>query len=651
MAFLKEFLILVIVFAIIKPFDCERLHEQIYSSIEGGAACFKRLNGTHQAGCSSSDKGAVGVVQMIYDVTDAQWLVYNATVGPCIAVINTALFHDVIELLMAKPANVAGIIVYHNATTRPTTFSQESKCPNEYSSGPGSQCLSSPTSSNVWNEGGTGLIRRDIPYPIFYIPQTRLEEIEKIENCYKRYNLDRFNQEGKPLCSLQLNSFMFAAVNSAVCLRRSATSALLTPTKVCDPLGDQNVHYSLFPLEKGEEVKKKPITLVTARIDTASLFDGMAPGAASSVVGMASLIMSAVTLSKMIPVANSSLYDNNVLWTLFNGEAFDYIGSQRVAYDLSRGAWPPFSPLTPSDINLHVELGQIGGSLQIYKENASWPLYAYAASSFSQITEFLVVMSENANAFNITLTPEFTTNLPPSSLHSFRRILKNETESGDLPEVLLIDHQGKFTNTYYESVLDDDTNIGFIYHNISVGPEGKFTPTDELLANGIMKETDIQVKMSRLATALARTLYQRVTGKAYTGDIAASAHLADEMLYCLLRSQACRLLMAADYASGSEETPSARPPPLYVGVAAWPSTPAVFAGHLLALLAGAHLPLDRTACDARLEPGFSHYWLRGWNHSGVCVQTTMNFTQAMSPAFIIPALGIDFDTAFRPKKS
>lgn len=33
--------------------------------------------------------------------------------------------------------------------------------------------------------------------------------------------------------------------------------------------------------------------------------------------------------------------------------------------------------------------------------------------------------------------------------------------------------------------------------------------------------------------------------------------------------------------------------------------------------------------------GFSHYWLSGWNHSGVCVQTTMNVSAAVSPAFII----------------
>ncbi|VVC94150.1 unnamed protein product [Leptidea sinapis] len=73
----------------------------------------------------------------------------------------------------------------------------------------------------------------------------------------------------------------------------------------------------------------------------------------------------------------------NVLWTLFNGESFDYIGSQRVAYDLSRGAWPAVSPLSPADIKLHIEIGQLGGSLQLFKDNTSWPLHAFAPSLYS----------------------------------------------------------------------------------------------------------------------------------------------------------------------------------------------------------------------------------------------------------------------------
>lgn len=477
--------------------SCERLHKQIYSSIEGGAACFRRLNGTHQVGCSSSDKGAVGVVALIRDVSDAQWLTQNATAGPYMAVVGTSLFYDVMDLLLDQPQNVAGVLVFDNATLGTSSFTQDSKCPNEYSSGPGSQCSSISKDNKVWNEKGTDLLRKNIPFPIFFLPESRYEEITKIEGCYERYNLDRSNQKNMPLCSIQLHSFMFAAVNSAVCLRRSATTVLLTPTKVCDPLGDNNVYYSLFPRGKGLESKTKPVILVTARIDSASLFDGVSPGAASSVVGMVTLITAATSLAQMIPLKDANLYDRNVLWTLFNGETFDYIGSQRVAYDISRGAWPPSAPLSPSDIPLHIELGQIGGSLMLNKDNESWPFYAYTPDDISKVTQILEELNSNLGVHKMTLSPVFTDNLPPSSLHSFRRILKNVTESGSLTEVLLTDFNEKFTNMFYNSALDDYHNIGFLYHNISIGSDGKFIPTDELILNGTMKKTEIQVKIGR----------------------------------------------------------------------------------------------------------------------------------------------------------
>ncbi|CAH2099957.1 unnamed protein product [Euphydryas editha] len=629
---------LVLLTIAINAITCERLHEQIYSSIEGGAACFRRLNGTHQAGCSSSLSGAVGVVHMIRNVTDAQWLVYNSSAGPYVAVVNTWLFYDIIELLMNKSENVAGVLLYDDATMRPDAFSQESRCPNEYASWSKSQCSSTKTPSGiglVWNEKGTDLLRRDIPFPIFFLPQARMSEISKIEQCYNRYNIDKDNQKGRALCSLQLNSFMYAAVNSVVCLRRSASSAILTPTKVCDPLGDYNVYYSLFPRAKETESKKKPVTLVTARIDAASLFDGVAPGAASSVVGMVSHIVAAATLSQIIPITDVDLYDENVLWTLFNGESFDYIGSQRIAYDIARGVWPPISPLSPKNISLHIELGQLGGSLKLFEENTSWPLYAFVPyeNSFpDQVSGFLNEMEKKFSINNMTLTPVFTTNLPPSSLHSFQRILGNVTEN-DLPELLLVDYRDTFSNKFYQSALDDHENIGFAYHNISIGSDGKFLTTDELIANGEMKESEAQVKIARVATALAHTLYKRVTGKSYTGSVSASAHLVDEMLHCFLQSQACRLLAAAEFGA-SEESAAERAAPLYVGVAAWAGAPAGHAAHLLALLAGAPRAANRTACDRLDEPGFSYYWLKGWNHSGVCIQTTMNFSQAVSPAFI-----------------
>jgi Nicastrin. len=60
--------------------------------------------------------------------------------------------------------------------------------------------------------------------------------------------------------------------------------------------------------------------------------------------------------------------DNNVLFLLLNGEAYDYIGSSRVVWDMKNGMFPmkPSSsatqeppPLYLHNIALFVELGQI----------------------------------------------------------------------------------------------------------------------------------------------------------------------------------------------------------------------------------------------------------------------------------------------------
>lgn len=82
---------------------------------------------------------------------------------------------------------------------------------------------------------------------------------------------------------------------------------------------------------------------------------------------------------------------NNVLWTLFNGEAFDYIGSQRVAYDLGIGTWPPNAPLKPSNIRLHVEIGQIGGAMAGHEIDPLWPLTIFSPAYSVYNTEVSIL--------------------------------------------------------------------------------------------------------------------------------------------------------------------------------------------------------------------------------------------------------------------
>lgn len=70
-----------------------------------------------------------------------------------------------------------------------------------------------------------------------------------------------------------------------------------------------------------------------------SFFLGLGPGAMDSLIPFATLLSTAHFLSKILPervVSNNS----NVLFVLFNGESYDFIGSQRFVYDLNKGYFP-----------------------------------------------------------------------------------------------------------------------------------------------------------------------------------------------------------------------------------------------------------------------------------------------------------------------
>lgn len=51
---------------------------------------------------------------MVNAVNDANWIVFNSTAGPYIAVVDTSLFQSVIEIFMENPENVAGILLYEH---------------------------------------------------------------------------------------------------------------------------------------------------------------------------------------------------------------------------------------------------------------------------------------------------------------------------------------------------------------------------------------------------------------------------------------------------------------------------------------------------------------------------------------------------------
>lgn len=105
-------------------------------------------------------------------------------------------------------------------------------------------------------------------------------------------------------------------------------------------------------------------------------------------------------------------------------------------------------------------------------------------------------------------------------------------------------------------------------------------------------------------------------------------NLTAEMLDCYLESAKCTLFRASS-------APSAKlinqVLPLYVGVHRAPNPATSLTGQLLAFLTGEKLfEMNETTChENRLA------WMSGTNFTGLCINSTVNYSAAISPAFII----------------
>ncbi|XP_066599037.1 nicastrin [Prorops nasuta] len=557
-----------LLFLILNFVTAERIKDMIYMSFDGAAACFRRHNGTHQFGCSSSRSGSVGVVHLVETESDLMWLEKNATAGPYTIVLPFSMFTGDILSRLRGTDNISGVLLINNLTeSRPPLYSPEDTCPNRYSG--------YKTCEKPWNPYGYALLMENWPFPMFYMENQT--HIEAIKACFWKHNAhNRESQAQRSLCALEMRSFMFAAVNSESCIRRSGSKLDLHPTQFCDPLGDRNVHWPLFRLNKDGN----SVILVTARLDASSLFDGLAPGAGSTVTGIVTLLATAHYLNSL----NATTGKTNVVFSLLNGEAFDYIGSSRMVYDLKQGNFNVLGGvnLKLNEVHSVIELDQLGDQR----------VYIHAKNENS---EFVKILQQRLSADILE------NSVPPTSAQTFLK------ERSNITTVVISSYKGEFTNPYYNGILDDAQSLKF-------ESKGK----------------DLASNLAKVAINLGKTLYQQVTNSssAPVMDETATEKLILDMLHCYLESAKCDLFRAAS-APGAKLTKHTLP--LYVSVHRVPNPATSLTAQLLALLTGEQLPeMNEATChEERLA------WMGGFNFTGVCIKSSVNFSVAVSPAFII----------------
>ncbi|KAL7293353.1 hypothetical protein TKK_0013123 [Trichogramma kaykai] len=529
-------LLFMLLFAAIGFGAAQKLRDMMYYDFHGTAACFRRHNGTHQFGCSSSRSGSVGVIQFVENEDDIVWLEKNATAGPYMIVLTFDMF-TMKTLKRFEDVDVNGVLLYRNTSLdRPTSYSPDDSCPNRYSG--------YTTCNESWNPHGSSLLLQDWPFPMFYIEDN--EVLENVKDCYLRMNVhDREKQNERSLCALEMKSFMFAALNSESCLKRGSSNILYHPTLFCDPIGDQNIHWPVGPMS--DDIKN--VIMVIAKLDSNSMYDNLVPGAGSTVTAIVTLLATATYLHML----NATISDTNIVFSLLNGETMDYIGSSRLVYDLKEGNFDALKgkTLKLEQISSVIELGQLGeGKIYLHSKNV-----------------------KDDNPLLTTLKNELkadvlNNSVPPVSVQSFLK------ENSAIETLVIANHGETFVNNYYNGLLDDA----------------------EALDYSSNKTTNLPSSLANIAITLGNALYSITNpgSKPSTENITLIEKLVTELLPCYLESARCTLFSAASRPGTILPNQVLS---LYTGVVRSDNAATILTGQLLGLLTGTTYPeLNQTSC-------------------------------------------------------
>ncbi|XP_050340270.1 nicastrin isoform X1 [Bactrocera neohumeralis] len=606
----------------------QRIKDGMYTSISG-ASCFRRLNGTHQTGCSSSQFGSVGALHLIQVVEDFEFLLRNPPAPPYAPMIPPHLFtrQNMLRLKNEARQNIT-VVLLINDNEKMTQFSHELTCPNQYSglllpNSKETATCDTQIADNAWNPWGTGLLQEDFPFPIYYIADE--EEVYKLKSCFQKFNnFDYSGHATRSLCAVEVTTFMSAAVNSEVCIRRSNFINNLARTRYCDPLEGSSVYATMYPrnlsssiTEESSEIRSDPnekFILISCRMDTASMFDGLGLGAMDSLTAYVTLMSIANTLKQYLPKNYSELTRKlNILLVVFNGESYDYIGSQRFVYDLENLDFPLPSTLTApisfENIELMIDIGVLDeiSAINVHTVKTSAKAESFAAALNAQ--------SQN---FGIKFELKVGTTIPPTSAQSFLR--KNLS----FPALIL---NSKPQNRYYHSIYDNAANLNFTYGNHTEQNYTKLMSTEEALQ--YFSADSVQMKIRNVSTSIALALAQMLFSKGPLEKVYASPVLVDELLHCFLQSADCRLFRDASPVNSLPGLPF--PPSRYISVAGSPQDSSGWTNRVLGLLLSTEVA---DTVEEKCGP-LPLQWIAGQKGAGECRLTTQNYTHALSPAFLI----------------
>ncbi|XP_065200057.1 nicastrin-like [Planococcus citri] len=564
---------------------------KMYSTLDQTSPCVLRMNGTHTFGCTSPRQGNNGVLHVVRNVTDFLWVLNSSPMDSYTVLINNDMFTRQYLQKMNASSKISGILLAQDQSRseiKPT--SPEDTCPNRYSG----LARRENMCEKPWNTIGTGILLERWDMPIFFTKDN--DTITQLHDCFRRNAPYDESQTSRSLCALQLSSHMFGAVDSRTCLRRNAGTFNTNPITYCTEMGNENIYLPIIPLDKFKPTPKSYV-VVAARLDATSFFYKNNPASLSVATSLTTLILTAKLLYDMTKGQDFSKYHKNVVFMLFNGEAYDYIGSSRVVYDLKENQYPsPEHPILIDEIDLYLELSQLYNSEELYYHNTP------------NVSSFITSFNQTLKKHNLMSSTRST--LPSSALQNFLLVKK------DFPGVLLSSYNDEFTNKYYHSLFDDDYNINYKY-------VGK---------NQTVPDDSIQSFVANFATSLAATLYQQISNSTPNASATITKEEADELLHCYVDTLSCDLIKEMGASSFLPEdiiSSKIKGIDYYVGVITKQTQWINVATQLFLIFFSSY---KTNSTNYEQCANLNAYWIPSKN---ICLKSELNVTAAFSPAFVI----------------
>ncbi|SAM09515.1 hypothetical protein [Absidia glauca] len=425
---------------------------------------------------------------------------------------------------------VTGIIALLNGATNHldglSSVSPDSRCPNAQFG-----LYATEPNPHIWNPQGNGLIDESFDIPIYGLnPNSNLST--QVYNALKSgvdFNKRR-NHQQYPLQAVDFNLMMWAARDSSTCLRRGW----------CQPVGGLSVFST--PSQEISVDDNKPIIVLTAALDSRSLFHDLTVGVDTSISGLVTLLSVAEAINRN-PTPPGKL-DKHILYTLFTAESWGFAGSQRFVQDIiqpfvctnsTRSSPCPypnapctlpcvqdlkFKRINMDNIETIIEFGSIGSdntTVWAHVDDGSLSKPLVQSLQTQSIANFNI--NDSSPLIQSADNDGIQRRLPPSSTMSFLK-QKRTTKA-----VVLTGYRDEMDSSY-NSDLDNQVDLG-----------------------------QLTRKLCGLANVTAQAVYQQASSSNNTSPTSTSANctLVHELLDCLVFNFSCSYMQNYFNVSGLDE--------------------------------------------------------------------------------------------------